>query len=414
MPEALQLRQAERKKTKLRIGIFGPSGSGKTYSAIQLAKGITTCDKIAIIDTENGSADLYSHLGDFSVLTIEPPFSPERYIEAIRMCEKAGKEVIIIDSISHEWEGTGGMLSIADSMEEVMRDGRKIWAKITPRHNSYIDAIRFSKANIICCGRSEQEKVIQQKMAGNMTTQAAEKIGMKAITRKGFEYEMMVAFDLAMNHYATCSKDRTKDQDGKAIFQDRPPHIINEATGKRMLDWANEGKDDPNVITISPAQMAEIEKLTVDLNAQPAAMQAWIKKTKGREITEITQTQAEEVIKALKTRVEQKAKETAQEAETNALIEQMEALEARHKDVPPGPAPTASAPVTPGAGGSGMSAEDQKQFDAAFGPTPPEPTYEPIVETPAAPPAPPVPMTPARAAMQKGLEAAKQKDHNEF
>src|SRR5688500_5846514 len=106
------LRKATRQKAKIRLGLSGPSGSGKTFTALLIASGMTTWDKIALIDTENGSCDLYSNLGDYSVLPISAPYTPEKYIQALKECEAAGMEVIIIDSITHEWSGKGGCLDI--------------------------------------------------------------------------------------------------------------------------------------------------------------------------------------------------------------------------------------------------------------------------------------------------------------
>ena len=113
----MQLRKATRKKAKIRLGLSAVSGAGKTFSALSIAKGIAKeWDKVAIIDSENNSADLYAHLGDFNVLPIAAPFSPEKYVEAIKTCEKAGMQVIIIDSITHEWDGKGGCLEIVESL----------------------------------------------------------------------------------------------------------------------------------------------------------------------------------------------------------------------------------------------------------------------------------------------------------
>src|SRR4029079_15192255 len=113
------LRKATRQKAKIRLGLSAVSGGGKTYSAILIAKGLCgDLSKVAIIDTENGSADLYSHLGDYNVLSLNAPFTPERYIEAIKTCEKAGMEVIIIDAITHEWDGKGGCLEIIDQLTQ--------------------------------------------------------------------------------------------------------------------------------------------------------------------------------------------------------------------------------------------------------------------------------------------------------
>ena len=102
----MNLRKSERKQARIKMALQGPSGSGKTMSSLLMAKGLSGGDlsKVAIIDTENGSADLYAHLGNYNVLSLTPPFTPENYIKAIQVCEEAGMEVIIIDSISHEWD----------------------------------------------------------------------------------------------------------------------------------------------------------------------------------------------------------------------------------------------------------------------------------------------------------------------
>src|SRR3954469_21700973 len=102
----MQLQQASRKNAKIKMALQGPSGSGKTYSALLIAFGLcNNWNKIAVIDTENHSSELYAHLGNYQVLHLDAPFNPERYVEAIRTCERAAMEVIMIDSISHEWEG---------------------------------------------------------------------------------------------------------------------------------------------------------------------------------------------------------------------------------------------------------------------------------------------------------------------
>ena len=100
----MQLRQSMRRAAKMRLALAGASGSGKTYSSLLIAYGMTgDWSKIAVIDSENCSADLYAHLGGYQVLTLEN-YAPETYIEAIGICEQAGAEVIIIDSISHCWD----------------------------------------------------------------------------------------------------------------------------------------------------------------------------------------------------------------------------------------------------------------------------------------------------------------------
>lgn len=233
-----QIRKAERKQAKLRIGLFGSSGSGKTMSALKLARGLTDWNKICILDTENNSADLYSHLGDYNVINIEAPYTPEKYIEALNAATNAGMEVIIIDSITHEWAGKGGILELSDELGKAAKNSFMVWGKLTPRHNAFIDAITSCPVDIICCGRSKQEYVINQQEKNGKMINVPEKVGLKAITREGFDYEMTVSFEIAINHYATTSKDRT------GLFMDRPEFIINEEMGKIIKEWNASVKPD--------------------------------------------------------------------------------------------------------------------------------------------------------------------------
>lgn len=226
----MKLQKATRHQVKLRIGLSGPSGYGKSYSALLLAYGMTQdWSKIAIIDTENNSASLYSHLGDFNVLTLDEPFSPERYIKAIKVCEEANMEVIIIDSISHEWQSKGGCLEIHEQLGGRFQD----WAKVTPRHNAFIDAIILSKCHIITTSRRKVDYSIDKDSDGKTKVS---KLGMKEVTREGYEYELTVNFEfLNDKHLVSASKDRTE------LFSGKPEFIINSATGKRLMDWCNQG-----------------------------------------------------------------------------------------------------------------------------------------------------------------------------
>jgi len=222
------LRQAERKKAKIRLGLSAVAGGGKTMSGLLIAYGITAdWSKIAVIDTENQSADLYSHLGNYQVLSLCQPYSPERYIQAIHACEDAGVEVILIDSITHEWDGRGGCLDIVDSLGGKFSD----WAKVTPRHQAFIDAILQSKCHVITTVRRKQEyEVIKD---GNKTK--VEKAGTKEVTREGFEYELTVNLELDQRHNATASKDRT------GLFMGKPAFVPDASTGKMIYEWCESG-----------------------------------------------------------------------------------------------------------------------------------------------------------------------------
>ncbi|MEI6679269.1 MAG: AAA family ATPase [Mariniphaga sp.] len=226
----MNLQVATRKQAKIKLGLQSPAGGGKTYSALLLAYGlINDWTKIAVIDTENHSADLYAHLGNYQVLAMEQPFSPERYIEAIEICEKAGMAAVIIDSISHEWEGTGGILDIHGSM---MGNSFTNWSKVTPRHNDFVQKILQSKCHIIATIRSKQDYVLSDKN-GKMVP---EKIGLKGVTREGMDYEFTLVFELDLKHQATATKDRT------GLFMDKPQFVISAETGQRIANWCNTGR----------------------------------------------------------------------------------------------------------------------------------------------------------------------------
>jgi hypothetical protein len=226
----MQLRKATRKKAKIRLGLSAVSGGGKTYSAILVAKGLCgDLSKVAVIDTENGSADLYAHLGDFNVLPITAPFTPERYIEAIKACEKAGMEVIVIDSISHEWDGKGGCLEIVESLGGKYQD----WAKVTPRHQAFLEAILHSPAHVITTVRRKQD----YEMIKDGNKVKIEKGGLREITREGFEYELTINLELDIYHNATASKDRTN------LFMGKPSFVPSEKTGELIANWCEQGEE---------------------------------------------------------------------------------------------------------------------------------------------------------------------------
>ncbi len=226
----MQLENATRKRAKIKMALQGPSGSGKTYSALLIASGITgDWSKIAVIDTENHSSELYADLGAYKVLSLTAPYSPERYVEAIKVCEKAGIEVIIIDSITHEWDGQGGVL---DTHGNMTGNSFTNWSKITPRHNAFVQALLQSPSHIISTIRTKQDYVLVEKNG----KQVPEKVGMKGITRDGMDYEFTIVFDLDMKNNASVSKDRT------ALFTGKPEFKMTPETGKTILAWCNKGQ----------------------------------------------------------------------------------------------------------------------------------------------------------------------------
>lgn len=226
----MAFKKAERTQAKLKIAMTGPSGSGKTYSALRLAKGLG--GKIALIDTENKSASLYSDRFDFDVLEIEPPYTNEKYLAALQEAEKAKYDVLIIDSLSHQWAGEGGLLNKKEQMDARGGNSFANWAKMTPEHEKFKSAIVHSDMHIIGTMRSKTEYAVGEKENGKGTT--VKRMGMAPIQRDGMEYEFTVVFDVAINHEAEVSKDRTSLFVGK-IFQ------VTEETGKILSKWVSEG-----------------------------------------------------------------------------------------------------------------------------------------------------------------------------
>lgn len=225
-------KKAERKKAFLKIGITGVSGSGKTYSALLLAQGLG--GKIAMIDTENGSGELYSNLCDYDVAPMEAPFTPQKYVEYIKAAEEAGYNVLIIDSLSHAWSGEGGVLEMVDKVSAASRSGNSFsaWKDITPAQNKMVNAILQSKMDIIVCMRSKQAYEIVENDRGK---KAPVKIGLAPVQREGLEYEFTVMFDIAVEkHIATTSKDRTGLF---ASFCD----VITPEVGRQIREWSESG-----------------------------------------------------------------------------------------------------------------------------------------------------------------------------
>ncbi|EPA00018.1 Putative bacteriophage protein [Indibacter alkaliphilus LW1] len=218
----MQLRVSKRSQARIRIAMQGPSGSGKTYSSLLLAFGLVgDWSKVAVIDTENQSADLYAHLGGYNVISLGAPYTPEKYLEAIQLCETAGMEAIVIDSLSHEWE------TLLDVHSNMPGNSFSNWGKITPRHNHLINKILSSTSHIIATVRSKQDYVLTEKNG----KQVPEKVGLKGVQRDGLEYDFTIVFEVNIKHFVTASKDRT------GMFVGLPDFRITAETGEMIRDW---------------------------------------------------------------------------------------------------------------------------------------------------------------------------------
>jgi hypothetical protein len=242
-----EFRKAERKKAKLRLGLVGPAGSGKTYSALQVAFGLG--GKVALIDTENGSGDLYAHLGEYDVCTLEAPYTVQKYLSAIEQAERAGYDTIIIDSLTHAWAGDGGLLDQQGKIADSSRNSYTAWRTVTPLHYKLIDAMLTSRCHIIATMRSKTEYVLQDNEYGK---KVPVKIGMAPVQREGMDYEFTLVFDLDTKHNATASKDRTSIFDGQVF-------ALSAKTGETLREWLENGVDVP----AGPSRTPQDESLTV-------------------------------------------------------------------------------------------------------------------------------------------------------
>lgn len=219
--------KAKREQIWLKVLLAGPSGSGKTYSALRLAKGIANAanGKYAAIDTENGRIRYYANEFDFDDLQLEAPYTPEKYIEAIDDAVDAGYKVLIIDSITHEWD------YCIDIHDKMPGNSYTNWAKVTPRHDAFMEKVLQSPIHIISTVRGKDTYVLEEKNG----KQVPKKVGMGYKQRDNTEYNYTLTFNIAQDtHIAEALKDNTHMFEGKY-------DMLTERDGKALYDWANTG-----------------------------------------------------------------------------------------------------------------------------------------------------------------------------
>lgn len=208
MDMANLFQKATRATQKLRMALVGPSGSGKTYTALAIAQHMG--DKVAVIDTERGSSELYSDTFKFDVLKLTS-FSPDRYIEGIRNAQSAGYDVLVIDSLSHAWMGKDGVLEFKDKSGGDF----SAWRKATPLHNKLVDAILDSEIHIIVTMRSKVEYVMEEYEDNGRKKTKPRKVGMQPVQREGLDYEMTITADLDLDNNLSIDKTRCSALKGR-------------------------------------------------------------------------------------------------------------------------------------------------------------------------------------------------------
>ena len=246
---ALEFKKAKREQVRIKVSIAGPAGSGKTMGSLLMAYGLTRAefpnlseeevwDKICLIDTESGSGSLYvgkqvgaTTIGAYNTIDLTPPFEPGVFVDAIHMAENHGMNVIIIDSLSHAWAGSGGALDMQGKIAERSGNSWTAWRSVTPQHNKLVDAMLQSPAHVIANMRAKME---YQQTTGENGKKQIKAMGMGVVMREGIEYEFTCSFMLDYDHVANATKDRTTIFDGKYF-------VIDENTGKQMYQWLSTG-----------------------------------------------------------------------------------------------------------------------------------------------------------------------------
>lgn len=244
-----QSRKAQKRQLALKILCSGSSGSGKTKSALRLATGIVgkTGGSIYLINTEGDRGEMYANEFDYQIIDLPEPRSPENYMEAIKYCMNEGASVIIIDSLSHEWN------YLNEQVNNMQGNSFNNWGRQKPRHRKLVDFIVEAKVHIIATGRGKDEYVMEVNDKGKSTPK---KIGVGIQQEKDTEYEYMVTFNIAQDtHVATCMKDNT------GLFNNKFD-VLTEKDGEALYDWANSGVEAP--FNISKAQN-DIIKLATEL-----------------------------------------------------------------------------------------------------------------------------------------------------
>ena len=218
--------KAKKEQLWAKILLNSPSGGGKTYSALRLAQGMARkCgSRVAALDTENKRIRYYANEFDFDDMQLEAPYTPEKYIQAIDEAVAAGYQVLIIDSLSHEWNFC---LDLVNNMPGTNSYAK--WKTVTPRHDAFKERILQSPIHIIATVRGKDEYVLEESNGKKVP----KKIGLGYTQRDGLEFEYTVTFNLDQaTHHFSATKDNTH------LFEDR----LTEADGEAIWNWANSGE----------------------------------------------------------------------------------------------------------------------------------------------------------------------------
>lgn len=228
---------ATKEAAKARIALCGPSGSGKTYTALTLAHGLA--ERVAVVDTERGSASKYVGLNGWSWDTVEPDkFAPLSLVGILAEAATAGYGCVVVDSLSHYWMGADGMLEQVDRRSGPNKFASG-WKVVGPEEKRMIDALLAYPGHVIVTLRVKTEYVVVENDRGKKEPQ---KVGLKPVQRDGIEYEMDVVGDLDHDNTLTISKTRVHSL-AKAVI---PQPGIELA--RQIAEWLDEGVQVPTAL----------------------------------------------------------------------------------------------------------------------------------------------------------------------
>jgi hypothetical protein len=287
-----QAKKAVRKQLKIKIALIGPSGSGKTYSALKLAKGFG--GKTLLGNTEGDRGYIYADEFEYDIVDLNPPFTPEMFMQLIDYAEQNSYNTLIIDSGTHEWSGRGGML---ETHSKIPGNSYVAWGKITPRHNDFVDKQLYSKCHIINCLRGKDQYILSENEKGK---QEPKKIGLGADQRANYEYEMMAALMIdQQTHTFIAVKDNTH------LFENRFD-VLTEKDGEDLLKWAESGIEVVQMIRKDTQHTIAAEAKERGISGN--TMSETIKEKYGKDnSSELTEEEALELLKFVQT-IEPEAK----------------------------------------------------------------------------------------------------------
>ena len=268
---------ATRRAVKLKLAVEGPSGAGKTRGALALATGLAQGGRVAVIDTENGSASLYADQVRFDALEIRPPYLTEKYQAAVQAAIAGGYAALVIDSISHQWDGDGGILQRKEETDARGGNHFSNWAPFTKEHNAFRALLLQAPIHVVATMRSKMA-YSQETTEGKKGT-SIKKLGLQPIQRDGMEYEFTLAFDVQMDHRAAASKDRT------GLFAEGLVDLLDPTVPAQLVEWLKTAAPEAEDPVAAPALALVSE------DGLPTATTPWPGNDKfhGKPVTEFSE-----------------------------------------------------------------------------------------------------------------------------